>query len=272
MPYRYDENDYSAGLGNRLLILANYILNHSKVSASQSGRILKLLGYSETKKTSHAELPIYPSSNLHDKLVGSLLPLLELEQTGIANKWLPVVRNAVTGLSHVVIHVRGTDIVSADGEYGIEISDMSYYGPVIDQIVETEKNPVFTVVSDDKDFSLVHQINEYLTKRKARQSFQLRTKRWLLSALHGKMYADWISLLSADIIVMNTSTFPLSTLLFHQKRLRRVFISLDQLNRFEKRINKMESQQKRSQEEIFLQFWKELPHKTNKEEIRILLF
>jgi len=101
---------------------------------------------------------------------------------------------------NVGIHIRGDDIIEADGNNGREKHSPKYYRDAID-IVESEfENIIYYVCTDDRNFDTYIQTIKYLEERG--YDYKLGDV--------GNLFYDFALLSECDILIASSSTFVIS--------------------------------------------------------------
>lgn len=113
--------------------------------------------------------------------------------------------NLSKDILHIGIHIRGGDILGADGNMGREIHPFEYYKKCIDDIIITfNKEKKFYVCSDDINFNTFIKTVQYLKEKKYNYDIGPST---ICNTEH--IY-DFSLLIECDILINSSSTYCIS--------------------------------------------------------------
>ena len=106
-------------------------------------------------------------------------------------------RNLPTDKINVGIHLRGTDILGADGNHGREIHNPGYYKRSIDLVESEFDNAKYYVCSDDLNFTSYKETIKHLEQRNC--SYELGNI--------NNYVADFFTLCDCEVLIASSSTF-----------------------------------------------------------------
>jgi len=122
--------------------------------------------------------------------------------------------------TNVGIHIRGDDIIEADGNNGREIHSPKYYRDAID-IVESEfENTVYYVCTDDRNFDTYIQTIKYLEE--GGYDYKLGDV--------GNLFYDFALLSECDILIASSSTFVISAAIIGKEN-KKIIHSMEWMER-----------------------------------------
>ena len=105
-------------------------------------------------------------------------------------------RNMPENETSVGIHLRGTDILGADGNQGREIHEFEYYKNSIDLVESEFENTKYYVCTDDYNFNSFIQTVEYLESLNL--PYEIGSP---------NQFVDFSTLTECDVIIASSSTF-----------------------------------------------------------------
>ncbi len=109
----------------------------------------------------------------------------------------------------VGLHIRGGDIISADGGQGFELHDISYYRRAVKYLVENHLVEEFLICTDDMEISTYHDVLNFLSENYGNEikiTLGLATK---YPKLFGYIY-DFAELTEVDYLISSSSTFSMA--------------------------------------------------------------
>ena len=99
--------------------------------------------------------------------------------------------------TNVGIHIRGDDIISADGNNGREVHSPQYYKNAIDFVESKLDNTVYHVCTDDLTFETYTQTLHYLKEN---------NHQFVLGDINNLVF-DFATLSECDVLISSSSTF-----------------------------------------------------------------
>jgi hypothetical protein len=110
----------------------------------------------------------------------------------------------ITG-TNVGIHIRGDDIIFADGNNGREVHSFEFYKNSIDYILNTDTIKSFYVCTDDTNFLVYRKTIDYLASLNVKFEAGPSTLNRSISHIH-----DFILLSNCDYLISSSSTYVIS--------------------------------------------------------------
>ena len=120
---------------------------------------------------------------------------------------------------NVGIHIRGTDILGADGNQGREIHLPEYYKNAIDLVESEFENTKYYICTDDVDFISFMETVKYLSQKNI--DFEVGSPNYFI---------DFATLSECDVIIASSSTFTVAAG-FIGKKNKKIIHSMEWINR-----------------------------------------
>jgi|TARA_R110001583_G_scaffold1042_10_gene8978 hypothetical protein len=120
---------------------------------------------------------------------------------------------------NVGIHIRGTDILGADGNQGREIHSPEYYRNAIDAVESEFENTKYYICTDDTDFISFKETVKHLTKNEI--EYEVGSPNHFL---------DFATLSECDVIIASSSTFTVAAG-FTGKKDKKIIHSMEWIQR-----------------------------------------
>ena len=156
------------------------------------------------------------------------------------------------------LHIRGGDIISADGNQGFELHDISYYRRAIEYAVKEYQINEIIIFTDDLKISTYGDVIKFLNK-----NFSKKLKiNFGLSSLYPKKYGyiyDFAELSEVDYLISSSSTFSMAAGMLGKEK--KIIHSKDWLDRVGKRylLESNNCSPYKNQKE----FWEKIQKKNN---------